>query len=65
VSFTPHLLPLTRGLFTTASVPLATSLHTADLVNVYREFYAGEPSSACSARRAADDARVAARTSAT
>src|SRR5205823_4302850 len=43
VSFTPHLLPLTRGLFTTASVPLATSLHTADLVNVYREFYAGEP----------------------
>jgi len=32
VSFTPHLLPLT----------LAASLSTADLVNVYREFYAGE-----------------------
>jgi N-acetyl-gamma-glutamyl-phosphate reductase len=43
VSFTPHLLPLNRGLFTTASVPLATSLGTQDLVNVYREFYAGEP----------------------
>jgi len=43
VSFTPHLIPLNRGLFTTASVALATSMTTADLVNVYREFYAGEP----------------------
>jgi N-acetyl-gamma-glutamyl-phosphate reductase len=43
VSFTPHLVPLNRGLFTTASVPLATKLGTADLVQVYREFYAGEP----------------------
>jgi N-acetyl-gamma-glutamyl-phosphate reductase len=43
VSFTPHLVPLNRGLFTTASVPLATSMSTADLVDVYREFYAGEP----------------------
>jgi N-acetyl-gamma-glutamyl-phosphate reductase len=43
VSFTPHLLPLNRGLFTTASVPLARSLSTAELLAVYREFYAGEP----------------------
>jgi len=43
VSFTPHLVPLNRGLFTTASLPLATKLGTADLVQVYREFYAGEP----------------------
>jgi N-acetyl-gamma-glutamyl-phosphate reductase len=43
VAFTPHLVPLNRGLFTTASVPLATTLTTADLVQVYREFYAGEP----------------------
>jgi N-acetyl-gamma-glutamyl-phosphate reductase len=43
VSFTPHLIPLNRGLFTTASVPLATSMTTGDLVNVYRQFYAGEP----------------------
>jgi N-acetyl-gamma-glutamyl-phosphate reductase len=43
VSFTPHLVPLNRGLFTTASVPLATRLGTAELVQVYREFYAGEP----------------------
>jgi len=43
VSFTPHLVPLNRGLFTTASVPLAATLDTAALLRVYREFYAGEP----------------------
>ena len=43
VAFTPHLLPLNRGLFTTASVPLATALTTSGLLDVYREFYAGEP----------------------
>ena len=43
VSFTPHLLPLNRGLFTTASVPLAGTRTTGELVGLYREFYAGEP----------------------
>jgi N-acetyl-gamma-glutamyl-phosphate reductase len=43
VSFTPHLLPLNRGLFTTASVPLARPATTAELHGVYRDFYAGEP----------------------
>ncbi|MBI2204121.1 MAG: N-acetyl-gamma-glutamyl-phosphate reductase [Candidatus Rokubacteria bacterium] len=43
VSFTPHLVPLNRGLFTTASVVLASPLSTADLTAVYREVYAGEP----------------------
>ena len=43
VAFTPHLIPLNRGLFTTASVPLAKTASTADLVACYREFYAGEP----------------------
>ena len=43
VSFTPHLVPLNRGLFTTASVPLSSTLSTAELVSVYRDFYAGEP----------------------
>ena len=43
VSFTPHLLPLNRGLFTTVSVPLARSISTAELIRCYREFYAGEP----------------------
>jgi len=43
VSFTPHLLPMNRGLFTTASVPLTRGASTADLVALYQEFYAGEP----------------------
>ena len=43
VAFTPHLVPLNRGLFTTASVPLGSALGTAGLVRVYRDFYAGEP----------------------
>jgi N-acetyl-gamma-glutamyl-phosphate reductase len=43
VSFTPHLLPLNRGLLTTASVPLGAGATTADLLAVYREAYAGEP----------------------
>ncbi len=43
VSFTPHLVPLNRGLFTTASVPLAAPTTTAELTVLYREFYAGEP----------------------
>jgi N-acetyl-gamma-glutamyl-phosphate reductase len=43
VAFTPHLVPLNRGLFTTASVPLTSAVATARLLDVYREFYAGEP----------------------
>lgn len=43
VSFTPHLLPLNRGLFTTASVPLAVDASTPDLLAAYRDFYADEP----------------------
>jgi N-acetyl-gamma-glutamyl-phosphate reductase len=43
VSFTPHLLPLNRGLFTTASVPLAVDASTQELLAAYRDVYAGEP----------------------
>jgi N-acetyl-gamma-glutamyl-phosphate reductase len=43
VTFTPHLVPLNRGLFTTAVVPLATPLGTGELTAAYRDFYAGEP----------------------
>jgi N-acetyl-gamma-glutamyl-phosphate reductase len=43
VSFTPHLVPLNRGLFITASVPLARSATTATLLALYHDFYAGEP----------------------
>jgi N-acetyl-gamma-glutamyl-phosphate reductase len=43
VSFTPHLIPVNRGLFTTASVPLARKATSSELQAYYREFYAGEP----------------------
>ncbi len=43
VGFTPHLMPLNRGLFTTASVPLVRTAGTKELLDRYREFYAGEP----------------------
>jgi N-acetyl-gamma-glutamyl-phosphate reductase len=43
VAFTPHLLPLNRGLLTTASVPLARPCSTAELRALYLEVYAGEP----------------------
>jgi N-acetyl-gamma-glutamyl-phosphate reductase len=43
VSFTPHLIPINRGLFTTASVPLVRPTDTASARALYEEFYAGEP----------------------
>jgi N-acetyl-gamma-glutamyl-phosphate reductase len=43
VTFTPHLLPLNRGLYTTAVVPLAAPATTAQLTALYRDFYAGAP----------------------
>src|SRR5207249_5377826 len=39
----PHRVQVSRGLFTTASVPLARTATTAELLTLYREFYAGEP----------------------
>jgi len=43
VVFTPHLVPMNRGIFTTAYVSLARPASTADCLGVYREAYAGEP----------------------
>ena len=42
LGFTPHLIPLNRGLLTTASVPLTRTVSTADLLALYAEFYGGE-----------------------
>ena len=42
LGFTPHLIPLNRGLLTTASVPLMRTVSTADLLALYAEFYGGE-----------------------
>lgn len=43
VTFTPHLIPMNRGLFTTAYVLLSRAASTAECLQVYREAYAQEP----------------------
>jgi N-acetyl-gamma-glutamyl-phosphate reductase len=42
VTFTPHLAPLTRGILTTVTARLTAKRSTADLLEAYRHFYAGE-----------------------
>jgi len=39
--FTPHLLPVARGILSTITIPLTTSF--ADPIAFYRDAYAGEP----------------------
>jgi N-acetyl-gamma-glutamyl-phosphate reductase len=39
--FTPHLLPVARGILSTITIPLAASI--ADPLSIYRDAYAGEP----------------------
>ncbi|HEX9508429.1 MAG TPA: N-acetyl-gamma-glutamyl-phosphate reductase [Myxococcales bacterium] len=43
MTFTAHLLPAKRGLFTTAYARLRENRSTAELVQVAREFYRSEP----------------------
>lgn len=43
VSFTPHLLPITRGILSTVYAKLSGHLSQAEVVDVYREFYRDEP----------------------
>ncbi|MGC8816781.1 MAG: N-acetyl-gamma-glutamyl-phosphate reductase [Candidatus Hadarchaeum sp.] len=43
VHFTPHLLPLIRGILSTAHVFLKKSMEKTELLKIYREFYGGEP----------------------
>lgn len=43
VSFTPHLVPMTRGILTTAYFTLKEDLSTEQVLHLFREFYAGEP----------------------
>lgn len=42
VTFTPHLVPMTRGILTTIYADLAAPATTAELLGLFREFYAGE-----------------------
>ncbi|OTA41712.1 MAG: N-acetyl-gamma-glutamyl-phosphate reductase [Symbiobacterium thermophilum] len=43
VSFTPHLVPMTRGILATGYFTLKAERTTDQLVDLFREFYAGEP----------------------
>lgn len=42
LTFVPHLIPMTRGILTTAYAPLAMPVGQAELRARYQEFYAGE-----------------------
>ncbi len=42
ISFTPHLLPISRGILSTIYASLAEPLSNADLVGLYHEFYQNE-----------------------
>ncbi len=43
VSFTPHLVPMTRGILATVYFNLTRDVDTAGLYEIYRSFYRGEP----------------------
>lgn len=43
VIFTPHLIPMDRGIFATVYAPLAKPATEAELLSEFRAFYAGKP----------------------
>lgn len=43
VTFSPHLVPMNRGLLSTVYIDLADEMSTPDAVALYAERYAGEP----------------------
>lgn len=43
VRFTPHLLPVTRGILSTSYVPLKSTIAEDELLSVFAKHYAGEP----------------------
>ena len=43
VIFVPHTVPMTRGIITTATVPLEKATSAERLESLYRDHYAGEP----------------------
>jgi N-acetyl-gamma-glutamyl-phosphate reductase len=42
ISFTPHLLPITRGILSTIYATLRKDVTTAELIDIYRVFYKGK-----------------------
>lgn len=43
ITFTPHLVPMDRGILSTIYSAPAEEVTTAELVKLYEEFYSGEP----------------------
>ena len=43
VNFTPHLVPMTRGILTTLYFKLKQPMSTQDLLDIYADFYQNEP----------------------
>lgn len=43
VTFVPHLVPMTRGIHATCYAPLARSVSTAEVREIYRDFYGDAP----------------------
>lgn len=43
ITFTPHLIPMTRGILATCYAALREPAETADLLSLYSEFYAEAP----------------------
>jgi N-acetyl-gamma-glutamyl-phosphate reductase len=42
LSFTPHLIPMNRGILTTAYASLTTDINSVELVDLYRNYYKNE-----------------------
>lgn len=42
ISFTPHLIPMKRGILATIYANLTKNITTSELVDMYKEFYKGE-----------------------
>lgn len=42
ISFTPHLLPLSRGILSTMYAVMQKDVNTAEMIDLYREFYKGK-----------------------
>lgn len=43
LTFVPHLLPITRGIYTSIYAPLAKEVTTGDVLAAYRKYYSSEP----------------------
>jgi N-acetyl-gamma-glutamyl-phosphate reductase len=42
ITFTPHLMPMTRGILTTTTIPLRRAITTSEALAWYNNFYSGE-----------------------